>query len=147
MKRVTLTPPRSAWISFALAGIALLAIGCDKSESDLGSEPDLDDPKEARRLYTGKILKRGPVGEQLAYAPNEQKPYTGWVKSMHSGGQVLQSYKDGKKEGLATWWFSNGQKQREGTWKDGKIHGLWTEWDENGNVTSKVTWKDGKLVL
>jgi antitoxin component YwqK of YwqJK toxin-antitoxin module len=131
----------------ALAGIALLAIGCGKSE------PDLDDSKVLDKLLEdaleeSKLQKRGPVGEQLAYAPNEQQPYTGWVKSMHPNGQVegLVFIKDGKLHGLWTAWHENGQKKGEGTWKDGEKDGLETHWDENGNVTRKGAWKDGELV-
>ena len=43
-------------------------------------------------------------GEELRFAPDEQTPYTGWVKLMHLNGQVgiLWHYKDGKKDGPAS---------------------------------------------
>jgi antitoxin component YwqK of YwqJK toxin-antitoxin module len=94
------------------------------------------------------MQRRGPVGEQLVYALNEQQPYTGWVKSMHLNGQVesIRTYKDGKKDGLEASWYENGQKASEVTYKDGERDGLETRWDVNGNVTSEVTYKDGEPV-
>ena len=106
----------------ALAGIALLVTGCGKSE------PDLDDSKVVDKLLedaleVSKVQERGPVGEELFYAPNEQQPYTGWVKSMHPNGQVelLASVKDGEPHGLSTRWHENGQKEEEGTYKDDQL--------------------------
>jgi len=29
--------------------------------------------------------------------------------------------KDGKKDGLGTWWYDSGQKQSEASFKDGKV--------------------------
>ena len=40
--------------------------------------------------------------------------------------------KNGKKEGLWTWWFENGEKKNEGTFKDGKENGLHKWWYKNG---------------
>ena len=40
----------------------------------------------------------------------------------------------------------NGQKEMEGNYKDGKQDGLETWWDENGQLRSEVNWEDGKKV-
>jgi antitoxin component YwqK of YwqJK toxin-antitoxin module len=53
---------------------------------------------------------------------------------------------DGKKHGLMTEWYENGQKRTEGNTKDGKLHGLWTEWDEEGNVTEQAKFENGEKV-
>ena len=50
---------------------------------------------------------------------------------------------DGKKDGLDTDWYENGQKKSEITYNDGKVDGLWTEWYENGNKKVEGNWKDG----
>ena len=116
-------------------------------------EPNLDDAETtdkilAEALDADKLQERGEEGEKLAYAPNEQEPYTGWLKEMYNNGQVkaLAHIKDGKPDGLATGWHENGQKKLEGNYKDGELDGLWTHWDENGVKTSEVNWKDGKEV-
>ena len=115
-------------------------------------DPDLDDPKALDKIAgdavaSEKLQQRGPDGEELSYAPNSQIPYTGWVKSMYENGQVktLTHCKDGKPDGLWTWWHENGQKSWEQTYKDGKWDGLVTEWYENGQKRSEANWKDGKL--
>ena len=35
-----------------------------------------------------------------------------------------EHYKDGKKEGVATFWYKNGQVETESHYKDGKLNGL-----------------------
>ena len=35
-------------------------------------------------------------------------------------------FKDGKWDGLWTFWDPNEKKEREAQWKDGKMDGLWT---------------------
>ena len=54
--------------------------------------------------------------------------------------------KDGKPEGLATWWSENGQKEKEINYEDGKYEGLGTFWHENGQKQVEANFKDGKLI-
>ena len=90
-------------------------------------EPNLDDPETldkilAEAIDKEKLQKRGEEGEKLFYAPNEQTPYTGWMKNMFNNGQVetLAHYKNGEWDGLLTRWYDNGQKRAEGNFKDDK---------------------------
>ena len=62
---------------------------------------------------------------------NDQKEYEGY-------------YKDGKLNGLSTWWYENGQKEYENHYKDGKLNGLSTWWYENGQKECEVRYLDGK---
>ena len=55
------------------------------------------------------------------------------------------SFKDGKEDGLKTWWYENGQKMSESSYKDGILDGLWTNWYKNGQKKIERTYKDGKL--
>ena len=84
--------------------------------------------------------------DSLMYAPDSDKPYSGEVVSYYSNGQKEYegTFKDGKLDGLHTNWYENGQKENELTYKDGKKEGLWTNWDENGQKSGEVTYKDGK---
>jgi len=50
--------------------------------------------------------------DSLMYAPDSDKPYSGEVVS----------------------YYSNGQKEKEGTFKDGKEDGLWIYYNEDGTV-------------
>ena len=56
----------------------------------------------------------------------------------------LGKMKDGKMDGLWTWWYENGQKKEEITFKNGKRDGLETEWWSNGQKINEMTYKDGK---
>jgi antitoxin component YwqK of YwqJK toxin-antitoxin module len=123
--------------------VALLMVGC--------GSPDLDDKETVDEIIAEAIDKstlqfRGKEGEELNYAPNEQTPYTGWVKEMHDNGQInyLLQFKDGKPNGLVTGWYENGQTHEEINFKDGKMDGLGTGWYEDGQKKSETNFKDGK---
>lgn len=59
-----------------------------------------------------------------------------WINIWWSEGMPRSqgALKNGKKEGLWTWWYEQrywgkiGQKEEEGTYKNGKKEGLWTKW-------------------
>ena len=82
----------------------------------------------------------------VAYLPNEETPFTGRAESFYRNGQKRRevNFKDGKQDGLWTWWNENGQKEEEENWKDGMEDGLWTKWHWNGQKYKEVTYKDGK---
>ena len=82
----------------------------------------------------------------ILYLKGLDLPYSGKTFRLHINGQkwFANNYKDGKKEGLQTWWYENGQKWSEGNRKDGKQDGLWTEWHENGQKRAEANYKDGK---
>ena len=52
---------------------------------------------------------------------------------------VEYTYKDGKEDGLNTFWYKNGQKQHEYTYKDGEAI-LWRTWNEDGSE-KKLLWQ------
>ena len=55
-------------------------------------------------------------------------------------------FKNGDREGLWTWWYSNGKKKRETTFKDGKKEGLTTYWHINGVKSKEIIYKSDKNV-
>ena len=65
--------------------------------------------------------------------------------SYYGNGQKKSEfyYKNGKKDGLYTWWHENGQKKSEGHYKNGKKW-VMTYWDENGQKRLESHYKDGK---
>ena len=116
---------------------------------------DLDDNETRNRIIaeaivSNKLQMRGKEGEELYYAPNEQTPYTGWVKymSLFDNGQVwyIVQYKDGKMDGLMNRWHENGQKSAEVNFKDGKLDGLWIRYGEDGTEGYSGLYKDGEEV-
>jgi len=133
--------------------VTLLMVGCaSEGDADPVDSPkaiDLDD-KETRDKIIAEAINwdglqyRGKKGERLAYAPNEQTPYTGWAKEMHDNGKIkyLGQFKDGKRDGLFTGWYENGQKQLEANYKDGKIISA-VVWKPNGEKCPVTNIKDG----
>ena len=137
--------------------VALLMVGCGEealnaqtSKNEPGLSIDLDDNETlegiiAEAIDGKKLQERGKEGEKLAYATNQETPYTGWAKEMNDNGQIemLAQIKDGKLDGLLTEWYENGQKKLVGSLKDGKLDGLLTEWDEDGQKREERNYKDG----
>ncbi len=116
-----------------------LLIGC--------GEPNLDDPKVREKILMDAIdenslqSRQSAAGEELHYAPNQEKPYTGWVKRDRS----LQQFQRGEPNGTFITWHASGQTSEKVTFKDGKLHGVGIEYYENGQKRSEVTYKNGNL--
>ena len=125
--------------------ILLFIVGCSSSYLD---DPETLDKIIAEAIDEDKLQMRGKEGEELLYAPNEQMPFTGWVKSIWENGQVkyLIQYKGGEPEGLTIEWYENGQMKYKTNHKDRKPNGLTTFWDENGKKKSELNYRDGVLV-
>ena len=155
----------------------VLVIGCgesdmDDSEFDLEDLPNVDDPTVRAQILVQALdednlqTRQSPSGEELHYTPNQQVPYTGWVKDdrelyqieggkrhglyieWYSNQQNEQKgfYKDGSQTGVWTYWYENGQKETEGIYKDGSKNGVWTYWYRNGQKEKEGTYKDGSHI-
>lgn len=140
--------------------VSLFVVGCEESSTpsdpvdpvDFPKAIDLDD-KETRDKIIAEAIDdailqtRIKDGEELQYAPDQEKPYSGWVKVYHESGQIhaLAQCKDGKKNGIEVGWYENGNKQWQRQWKDDQREGLWTGWYENGNKEGEANLKNGKV--
>ena len=54
-------------------------------------------------------------------------------------------FKNGKREGLETYWYKSGEKWLEFTSRNGKKEGLETSWYQNGQKKEEVPFKRGKI--
>ena len=128
--------------------VGLLMVGC--GEKTHYSPPLTEEEVKiiAEAIDVNTLQKRGKKGEELAYAPNEQTPYTGWAKGMRDNGRVesLDQYKDGKREGLETWWYESGQEKQEINYKDGKPISA-EAWKPNGKKCPVTNVKNGNGVV
>ena len=97
---------------------------------------------EPKVVNFDKLQHRG----WLTYITNQDTPFTGRAVSFYANGQKRQeaSYKDGKYDGLWSWWYENGQKSREENYEDGNENGFHPRWYENGQMRGEVRWKNGK---
>ena len=111
--------------------VALLMVGCGEqalnaqtSKNEPGLSIDLDDNETlegiiAEAIDYKKLQRRGKEGKELLYAPNQQTPYTGWMKAMWGNGQIkgLVQYEDGN--GVVVWYKKDGTEDYRFTFKDG----------------------------
>jgi len=56
-------------------------------------------------------------------------------------------YEDGKRNGLATWFFPDTTKMRQATFKQGVLDGQVSEWDEEGRLVSKEFYTNGRKLI
>ena len=83
------------------------------------------------------LQKRGDT----YYEINSEEPFSGTIiKKYESGQEQTEGYlKNGREDGVWTYWYENGQKSLEGTFKDWKPDGLSTLWYENGQKKQEGT--------
>ena len=115
----------------------ILAIFFVTALSLLGEEPQV--------VSLDKVEHREKSGKQLAYFSNQDTPFTGKAVIFYANGQKRKelTYKDGKRDGLTSWWFKNGQKHLERNYKDGKREGLTIHWYENGQMEMESNYNNG----
>jgi antitoxin component YwqK of YwqJK toxin-antitoxin module len=83
-------------------------------------------------VYLGKGEGRELLKE-TTYYPNKQ-------------AQMEGTYKEGKREGLWTYWYENGKLWSQGTFVKGKSEGKRTTYFENGKVRYEGLYKDDMRV-
>ena len=76
----------------------------------------------------------------LYYQPRDSNPYTGRIIDVNENGDInLEGkFSRGKRNGIWTTWYVNGQKEHEGYYKNGLKSGLWKTWYDSGQA-----WKEG----
>ena len=70
---------------------------------------------------------------------------------MNEGAAKSRGWGKPIKDGKWTWWYKNGQKEKEGNYKGMgrrylKKEGLWTTWYKNGQKFYEKIYKDGELI-
>ena len=103
-----------------------------------------DEPIDFSLLETREIN-----GERIYFLKDKNEPFTGKSLSVSINGQKEAeiNYKDGKPNGLITFWHENGQLKQEGNLMDGIQHGITIYYDKNGKEIVKQNWQYGELVF
>jgi len=95
-----------------------------------------------------KIISLNDFKENRKLVAPDGTPYTGVYTDYYDWENDQKEreeyYKDGKENGLSTWWYENGQKGYEIRYKDGELNGLYTYWYENGQIECEGFFKDGE---
>ena len=99
--------------------------------------------KEADRTIKVRYWPNGRKRSETYYKNGKKEGLETW---WHENGQKhLEGYrKNNELEGLATMWHDNGHKGREGHYKNGERSGLYTEWYKNGQKEVESHYKEGK---
>ena len=83
----------------------------------------------------GKIISLNDFKENRKLTDPDGNPFTGVCVDYYDYEDEQKEYetryKDGKENGLCTWWYENGQIECEGFFKDGEADDTSTELDEN----------------
>tara|TARA_A100001037_G_C15042267_1_gene586074 strand:+ start:257 stop:901 length:645 start_codon:yes stop_codon:yes gene_type:complete len=88
---------------------SLLVFGCgDKQDASKQAEDKSKDSEKisAKAVDISKLQVRG----NLAYLPNEKKPYTGWIKKLYDGSEQIEGlieFKKGEPSEILLW-YPNG---------------------------------------
>lgn len=131
----------------------VITIGC--------GEPNIENPKVRERILSEAMhfsfiqTRSSPSGEELAFAPNQNHPYTGWIKG--SGVEIYEfDYATGAdgfliqvqrgKPKVFMSWYPNGQILEKGTFSNSARNGVWIRWHENGRMNEKGTYKNDEKV-
>jgi len=97
-----------------------------------------------------KVISLNDFKENRKLVAPDGTPYTGVYTDYYDWENDQKEreeyYKDGKENGLSTWWYENGQKECEIRYEDGKENGLCTWWCENGQIECEGFFKDGTEV-
>jgi len=105
-----------------------------------------------RRDSTGSWI---PHGRDIHYFLNGQASAIEWYRDgkrdgaasfWHENGakQGEIAYHDGLAEGLARTWYDDGRIELERTWVHGKLDGIERRWDRRGNLVQEIVWKDNR---
>ena len=130
--------------------IALLVVfGCAKLINDetLIDKDGLKYHPDTNELYSGKVFKNRMGGKKEFEGSYKDGKKDGLWTDYYENGQKrsVETYKDGRKDGLYTYWHED-VLMYEGTYKNGKEDGLWTRWYENGQKMTVRTYKDKELI-
>ena len=130
--------------------IALLVVfGCAKPINDetLIDKDGLKYHPDTNEMYSGKVFKNRMGGKKEFEGSYKDGKKDGLWTDYYENGQKrsVETYKDGRKDGLYTYWHED-VLMYEGTYKNGKEDGLWTRWYENGQKMTVRTYKDEELI-
>ena len=92
------------------------------------------DKYEGRFLSVAQFAKGKLNGMWTIYDQNNQKTFE-------------VRYSNGKRDGVATWWFPTATKMREATFNKGLLNGKVLEWDDQGKLTRRDEFIRGQRVV
>ena len=99
--------------------------------------------KDQKTIRAKLYFKEGPLFAIGKYCGKE-KDSTWHYYSTDSVLLMVETYKNGLKQGVTKKYFWNGQLLEEKGWKDGKLHGVWRQYYPDGNIAMVTRHVEGK---
>ncbi len=137
--------------SYRNRGQAPTAHSADKTirQSSSPQGPKVGMTKDAYQVTAAEFDEFFDYRYGLLYQKFSDSPFTGRIVTISKGeaGDFVsmdESWKDGRKDGVSTRWFSNGIKMYERNYDQGKWHGSVTRWWPNGQKMYVRAYTKGK---
>ena len=114
--------------------------------------PDLSDPEvfseaKVRAVELQTLERKFMFGMFHLYVHEDDRPFTGWVKTTGDTSKVKQLgfLKKGRKEGVWMDWYSGGNKKSQIVWAKDRMEGSFTVWHPNGKIEMVGQTRDGEV--
>jgi len=122
--------------------------GCEKEVTSLQDRGGVKYEVNSEVGFTGKYVEYSENGQKKLENHYKNGKLDGLSTFWHeSGDKQWEGYfRDGKKEGFVSGWYENGQRIFEGNYRDGKEEGLFFYWYENGQKKWEIINKNGTEV-
>ena len=95
-------------------------------------------------MFNKLLTKDELIGQETLFIEETDTLVNGVVKLYVDGYRATCNYKDGKKDGLIEYVYTNGQLGLRGYHQDGKEHGLWEGFYENGEPAMTLNCRKGQ---
>jgi antitoxin component YwqK of YwqJK toxin-antitoxin module len=85
--------------------------------------------------------------KHIAYDKQTKKKFTGTIKTTYQDCDMTFStidYKNGVRDGMATWYYQDGQMRQDIMYVNNKANGTFTEYYPNGQLKSSIKYENGK---
>ena len=99
-------------------------------------------------MFTEKpfTLFQGPYDSMASFKAGKLDGQ--WIVYDRAHRSIFEiGYKDGIRDGLATWFYPDTTKMRQATFKEGVLDGEVVEWDEDGRLVSKEFYREGRKLI
>jgi len=128
-------------------------VAANSANSNLSTEApaekqEVDIAKDAYQVSADEYDEFFATRYGLLYQKFSDTPFTGRIVTAENGSEgkyvvADESWRNGKKDGVSTRWFSNGVKMYERNYTDGKWNGTVTRWWPNGQKMYVRAYSEG----
>jgi len=94
------------------------------------------------------VITEAEISSDLFYTEDNLIPFSGKCKVVYSNTGLIKeilTYRKGRLDGDALFYYQNGNIKWKGSYKDGSISGTWEYRDENGKLMYLVNYKQDTL--